>query len=477
MSVIYIKSKDRSIPIRIFPILMAVLLLTYPSFILVPAILIVLLAFQTGVMSILREGFRTKKETLVTLFFVLSLVLVASYIYFQVIIPQTQTVVPIYTLYSISGDYVVNSIFGYSIILCALLSFFLIALNHRRTNGHIPSSSRERELTELTPVLLTYLLTALVLLLTQIPQFNVILRYVLPSRLTILVMLLSIVLNIYAIGIVASIATEKLHSATLKNRLTKNKIKGIQVIIEVTYYLISLIILLSLLPLIDTLLPYGSADWVTISAVIVSGALNVYLIFRIFGTIIEVFNKSALRKNLPVDKRVILAGLTVFLFFNSTGLAVTSLSSHASLALAGNSAWFSHSPTFQDSFNAMEWVNEHAKSGERILNDWSFTGLYLESLSIKNVTMLYILRGYNITSDLQEIWLDPKNVTLVQSLLEKYNVSYILVTSEYSFYNFLVNSTYMPKPYTPHEYVHIFTGYPFLQLVFESGDAAVFKTA
>lgn len=171
----------------------------------------------------------------------------------------------------------------------------------------------------------------------------------------------------------------------------------------------------------------------------------------------------------------ILVVAVVLILFNFNGLMVYSVASHASLSLASQYGSFSQ-VTFKPNFDALEWITQNVGEKELVLNDWSFSGLYLVSLSIKNVSMNPELARLNRTMELQEIWLHPLNMTLVQSLLNKYNVSYVLVTSELNYVNVSGPSwVYEPKPFLPWQYIVIFMGYPFLESIYNTWSEAIFK--
>ena len=86
-----------------------------------------------------------------------------------------------------------------------------------------------------------------------------------------------------------------------------------------------------------------------------------------------------------------------------------------------------------------------------------------------------MLKNLNKTKELHNIWLYPENKTFNTYLLEKYNVSWILTTSEWGYADYLGDWKYKAKPYKPSEYIEIFSDYDILELVFRSGNATVFR--
>jgi hypothetical protein len=140
-------------------------------------------------------------------------------------------------------------------------------------------------------------------------------------------------------------------------------------------------------------------------------------------------------------------------------------------------SWFTRMPTFKDDFAALEWINKNINNNDLILNDGSHISNYLLGLSIKNLThhpwaqFVYTKRF----KDLQKIWQNPKDEKYILETLKKYNVRYILLTSEWGYQLYGENFGYYAKPYSAEEYARIFDQYPFLQVVFKSGSTRVYK--
>jgi hypothetical protein len=214
----------------------------------------------------------------------------------------------------------------------------------------------------------------------------------------------------------------------------------------------------------------------TLTAVLLASlVINIYGLNKILNIGEKKPRNLVDRERVDKSNKIVIFAVVVILLFNYNGLMVYSVASHVSLSLASSYGTFSDT-TFKSNFGALEWICQNVGPRELILNDWSFSGLYLLSLSIENVTMNPESANSSRTMELQEIWLHPDNMSFVESLLLKYNVSYILVTSELDYIN-TTGSTwvYEPKPYLPSQYMTIFTGYPFLEIVYISGFSAVFE--
>ncbi|MFX1486627.1 MAG: hypothetical protein ACFFBS_05985, partial [Promethearchaeota archaeon] len=151
-----------------------------------------------------------------------------------------------------------------------------------------------------------------------------------------------------------------------------------------------------------------------------------------------------------------------------------------SLLAANIYAWFPRSSYFTDDMSALEWINMNVPPEDLILNDYSFTSLYLQSLSIKNVTCFYSLSLslQQRVKDIYQIWYTPNDEILVRNLLLKYDVRYVLVTSEPRFQNYTYiggTDQWVEKSFKPSEYNEIFSSYAFLEQVFGIGNSSVYS--
>jgi hypothetical protein len=471
---IYAEVKDRYILLRLFPILMVALLFTYPSFIILPIILFAIVAFHTGIRKLINQCMETRRDIIITIFLAMSFILTCFYVYLHVFLVHVEAGGIRSVWYSPSQEILVNSLFGLSMLVALVFSTFLILFSFIKAKKPSIFQQQSRDLAKLRPILMTYVLIEVTLILSLNSYFYGFAQYFLPSRLELLVMMFSVVVNIYALIKIVDIAMEKLwNSVAMKNfaAAKKNVIRRLMIALGL---LGTLVILLPQIPDLYELPEYASSDWLSMFILVLTLVLNVYAIKKILDIILQKLSNSALKKKLPVNKRNMLVGLTIFLFFNANGLLVYSLSMHASLRLTSY-AWTPTLSSFSNDYSAFEWIQNNVKNGELILNDFSWSGLWLLSFSIKNVSMTYLLATLNRTHELQDIWLQPENATLVHSLLKKYNVSYILVTSELGFYDYLVNSRYKPKPHLPTEYDLMFYAYDFLEPVFRSGSSAIFR--
>lgn len=136
---------------------------------------------------------------------------------------------------------------------------------------------------------------------------------------------------------------------------------------------------------------------------------------------------------------------------------------------------------FENDYDVLYWAHENISSNELIINDYSFTSRFLLSFSLKNITSTYHLKSdfeINRAKDVQVFWSNPRNTSYLLELIDKYDPLYVLVTSERGYHNLPIiggDGKYHQKPFTPATYKSIFQEIPFLELVFENGDAGIYK--
>jgi len=150
---------------------------------------------------------------------------------------------------------------------------------------------------------------------------------------------------------------------------------------------------------------------------------------------------------------------------------------HLSFRYANTLPWsVTTSPSFQDDFAALKWLNVNVNSSALILNDGSWTSMYILSMSMKNITFF----PYNEwvyperAKELWQVWQDPTDVVNAYELLRKYNVKYVFFTSEKGYFD-SHEKVYKNKPYSCIEYAIIFNRYFFLKTVFSSGVTRIYE--
>jgi len=150
---------------------------------------------------------------------------------------------------------------------------------------------------------------------------------------------------------------------------------------------------------------------------------------------------------------------------------------HLSFRYANTLAWnVIKSADFENDFAALEWLNVNVNSSTLILNDGSWTSMYILSMSMKNITFF----PYNVwthperAKELWQIWQEPANITHVAELLRKYHASYIFSTSENGYFD-SYEKVYKVKLFSPSTYASIFDRYTFLEPVFSSKETRIYK--
>lgn len=155
-------------------------------------------------------------------------------------------------------------------------------------------------------------------------------------------------------------------------------------------------------------------------------------------------------------------------------ICAPSLQQHFTFQLASQKAWFTRNSDgslnyrMTDDFEAINWMRNNISPKDLILNDLSWSSLYIPSFSLMNVTFSYFSENSRAL-ELKEIWKNPKDIALMTHLLDKYNIGYVFVTSEWGYYDWEGwggDGAYKTKP---HDYIKLFDQYQFLLPAYTSG--------
>lgn len=238
-----------------------------------------------------------------------------------------------------------------------------------------------------------------------------------------------------------------------------------------TFYLV--IAIPTLLSLVQDILPYVFIILPRRSLIILQ-LLWLPLFFVIFTLLIKKHARRIKSKPLISKLLIIVANVMILVIFLNIFTPYISGEVNNKLAV------FSHSPTFSDDFEALQWIDRNVSSNELILNDFSYSSIYLISLSIKNSTYCrWSIVYYNERAkELWTVWEEPHDSQKVFNVIKKYNVSYILSTSEWGNLSEIGlggDNRYHAKPYSPSEYARLFDTYPFFKKIFTKGDTRVYK--
>ncbi|AFU57850.1 hypothetical protein Ngar_c09080 [Candidatus Nitrososphaera gargensis Ga9.2] len=153
-------------------------------------------------------------------------------------------------------------------------------------------------------------------------------------------------------------------------------------------------------------------------------------------------------------------------------------------------------PTADDR-RVMEWISNNVSRKDLVVNDMTFQGLFLTSVAAQNVTSEIAIVSQSFASDvpidnefahrsleLTTIFLEPRNYQAHQALLQKYNASYIFVSSSQvylDYWNPVLKGGILRPEYkyktdlSQQDYLKLFDENPNLRLAFKSGESAVYK--
>ncbi|MEM1510280.1 MAG: hypothetical protein QW291_09715 [Thermofilaceae archaeon] len=152
---------------------------------------------------------------------------------------------------------------------------------------------------------------------------------------------------------------------------------------------------------------------------------------------------------------------------------------HISLHLVNYYSWYTGLPSFPFDYNISVWVSQNIASDELILNDMSFSGLYIPSFTYKSIIFHYFKHPPSYDKA-RFIWLYPHNVTMVKEIIKELNIKWIVVTSEWGYLDLWMyggSGLYKEKPLKPKQYITIFDSYSFLEKVYEDGNSAVYRVS
>lgn len=165
------------------------------------------------------------------------------------------------------------------------------------------------------------------------------------------------------------------------------------------------------------------------------------------------------------------------------GFTITALSfeiPHIAYLLGNDPGWFlTKTDNFYNTYGAGIWLKQNAKPNDLILNDRSYSSLFIDGFSIHKLAYSY-WGGYAqpMPQELSFIWSNPTNRDNVYSLLKKYDVKYIILTAEGGYIDYEGwggSGKYVQKSYTNQQYQKIFESYEFLKLEYKNGNAFVYS--
>ncbi len=134
-------------------------------------------------------------------------------------------------------------------------------------------------------------------------------------------------------------------------------------------------------------------------------------------------------------------------------------------------------PSFSQDFQTLEWIAEHVNHSALLANDGSYLSRYLPAVTVQNMSnsnweeARYPQRGW----DLHLLWDEPRNLTYLSQMIQRYDVRYIYASSEGGTVYPPVSFTYASKMYPPRLADAIFDHYGFLTTIYAAGLNRVYE--
>jgi hypothetical protein len=139
-------------------------------------------------------------------------------------------------------------------------------------------------------------------------------------------------------------------------------------------------------------------------------------------------------------------------------------------------------PEYDQFYTIGQWLDANISKADRVLNDRSLSGFYLDGFFLMNLTHTYssdflVSRSSTESRDSSKeqaminefnavIWHNPNEPELVYPLLKYYNISYIILLPESGFKDIATlggSEIYMKKPFSNKLYAQYFDSYDFLK--------------
>ena len=142
-------------------------------------------------------------------------------------------------------------------------------------------------------------------------------------------------------------------------------------------------------------------------------------------------------------------------------------------------AWYTRGAQFQRDLQGMEFIRENYGEDGLILNYQTWSDWALPSAGLPNV--VYTYPTSNASRDralaLAEVWEHPDNESQVRSLVEKYEIGFVFVSSFWGILPLINgwNYTTIARPIPALVYIELFMNYDFLEIVYRQDDCAVFR--
>ncbi|MFW9877337.1 MAG: hypothetical protein ACFFG0_29970 [Candidatus Thorarchaeota archaeon] len=153
---------------------------------------------------------------------------------------------------------------------------------------------------------------------------------------------------------------------------------------------------------------------------------------------------------------------------------------------SGDYDWWNFKPG-SDDYKVVEWINHNIDKNKLILNDPSYAGLYILTFTYRNVVFFrqlsmwerddgdlnntfYAQRTYECMS----IFQDPLNFNKSKEIIQKYNISFIFISSSNLYFDYINRESKTRSPFSSEELIEIYNQSSYLKLKYIIGNSAVY---
>ncbi len=174
------------------------------------------------------------------------------------------------------------------------------------------------------------------------------------------------------------------------------------------------------------------------------------------------------RLNIRINKITKYTEIVVFL------MTIVSCFTLATFMVEDSWSGFTRDPAFQSDLEGMRYLHDHTSGTELILNYAHASEYFFPTFGLLNP--VYALPCNTTRAiELEQIWWNPDNETLVQDLLAKYNISYVFVSSMAKIFRLFDNRTYQLARVNWSTCFNSFKAYTFLNQIYNQDNCSIFK--
>jgi hypothetical protein len=170
--------------------------------------------------------------------------------------------------------------------------------------------------------------------------------------------------------------------------------------------------------------------------------------------------------------RALISLVVIFMFF------LPSVVSHITFEQANQWGWIVATPHFRNDYDLFRWVSLNTNISDLIMTDYTYTSRSIQSFSLKNVTATPFPHSPAEIERAKDNVIAWDRPTLLRSFINRYDVKYILLDSEWGHRippEIGGNDQYTYRIFTADQYREIFSHMPFLKVVKQVGSSALYK--